>query len=221
MRNKNVLLILDGHTSRENPIALEYLKLYGVNVLILPGHCTHVLQLFDVGLAGPLKEKFTTILLRNLKDPKLYVHNLMAENIRKIVIQSFIDAWAITCTSVNVAAAARITGINPVDRSAPRNTGFLKDLTPDEQAKQERIEARKAKSLDINCSIITANEKIEEIRETVKKSKDDADLAKSINDFNSADDFFNFYFEAARSRGVYMLSVPRACGSFTFDKYFE
>ena len=221
LRNKSILLILDGHSSRENPIALEYLKLYNVEVLILPGHCTHVLQLFDVGLAGPLKEKFTQILLRNLKNEKMYTHDVMSENIRRIVIESFINAWVTTCTATNVAAAARITGINPVDRTAPRNTGFLKDLTPDELARQQRIEARKAQGLDINCCLITSDEKIQEIRETVKKSKDDADLAKSISEFDSADDFFRFYFKAAASHGVHMLTVPHACGTYTFDKFFE
>ena len=221
LRGKNLLLIMDGHSSRENPIALEYLKLYGIEVLILPGHCTHVLQLFDVGLAAPLKDKFTNNLLRALKDPRMYVYNAMSENIRRIVVEAFMNAWASTCTATNVASAARITGIHPVNRNAPRETGFLKDLTPEEVARQARIDARKANSLDINCCIITSDEKIAEIRETVKKSKDDALLARSLNEFENADEFFSFYFNAARDHGVYALSVPPACAEYSFDKFFS
>ena len=61
------LLIMDGHTSRENPLALNLLRRKNFTVLILPAHCTHVLQLFDVGLASPMKKHFTQQLHECLK----------------------------------------------------------------------------------------------------------------------------------------------------------
>jgi hypothetical protein len=50
-----VLLILDGHGTRRNLRAMMIFDLFNVDVLILPGHTTHVLQPFDVGIASPLK----------------------------------------------------------------------------------------------------------------------------------------------------------------------
>ena len=220
MQNREFLLILDGHTSRENPIALEYLRAYRVSVLVLPGHCTHVLQLFDVGLAGALKEKFGIILRRNLKDKRMYTQNVMSENIRKIVVESFVEAWNSVCNKSNCEHAARITGIYPVDPEAPKATGFLKDLTPEERARQDAIDARKRNRLDINASIITADEKIEEIRQTVRRS-DDADLCKRMNDFPDPASFFRFYFQKAKENGAIMLSKPMPCAGFDLDQFCE
>ena len=67
------LLICDGHSSRENPLALQLLHSAKIRVIILPAHTTHVLQLFDVGLAAILKKRFTALLLEMLKKKEAYV----------------------------------------------------------------------------------------------------------------------------------------------------
>jgi hypothetical protein len=54
------VLIMDGHTSRENPTAMSIFQIYHVRVIILPSHTSHFLQMFDVVLAGPLKVSFKT-----------------------------------------------------------------------------------------------------------------------------------------------------------------
>lgn len=46
--DQKALLIVDGHTSRENPISLYILKTLNIDVLVLPSHTTHLLQMFDV-----------------------------------------------------------------------------------------------------------------------------------------------------------------------------
>ena len=51
IRSKKALIICDGHTSRENPLALCLLRKANIAVIVLPSHTTHVLQMFDVGLA--------------------------------------------------------------------------------------------------------------------------------------------------------------------------
>ena len=218
LQDSPFLLILDGHTSRENPIALEYLKAYNVEVLILPGHCTHVLQLFDVALAAALKEKFGIILRRNLKDKRMYTQSVMSENIRKIYVESFLESWSCVCNKGNCESGARITGIYPMNPEAPKETGFLKDLTPEERARQDAIDARKRNRLDINASIVTSPEKIEEIRETVKKS-DDVDLCKRMSDFENAEEFFRFYFAKAKEKGAVMLSKPMPCAGWNIAQY--
>jgi hypothetical protein len=56
--DKPVLLLLDGHISRMNITPLMIFYLLNVDILIIPGHTTHILQSFDVGIAVPLKAKF-------------------------------------------------------------------------------------------------------------------------------------------------------------------
>ena len=215
------LLILDGHTSRENPLALEYLSLYSVYVLVLPGHCTHVLQLFDAGLAAPLKERFTIIFTRNLKDKRSYTENTMSANMRKIAVESFVEAWDNICNKPNCEAAAKISGTFPVDKNGPISSGMVIDLTPQEKARQDEIDRRKANRLDINSSIITNPEKIAEIRQTVARNRDDEPLAKQISSFESADAFFEFVFNEAANHNARMLSVPPPCQGYSFERYFE
>ena len=55
--SKQGIVICDGHSSRENPLALQILRLANLRFFILPAHTTHVLQLFDAGLAAILKKK--------------------------------------------------------------------------------------------------------------------------------------------------------------------
>lgn len=43
IRKAKAVLILDGHNSRENPIAIDLLKLSNIEVIILPSHTTHLL----------------------------------------------------------------------------------------------------------------------------------------------------------------------------------
>ena len=58
IRNKSAVLILDGHNSRENPLTLYLLKMNNIDVIILPAHTTHLLQMFDVVLARKFKKNF-------------------------------------------------------------------------------------------------------------------------------------------------------------------
>jgi hypothetical protein len=55
--DQRCLLVLDGHSSRFTVEASAFLNEEGVDVLILPSHCTHVLQAFDVCIASPLKTR--------------------------------------------------------------------------------------------------------------------------------------------------------------------
>ena len=64
IRSKTAVLILDGHSTRMNPGALEYLKRFNVKVVTLPAHTTHILQPFDVGLAGAFKSTFKKAMIR-------------------------------------------------------------------------------------------------------------------------------------------------------------
>lgn len=63
IRNEKVLLIVDGHSSRSTPDALKLLRENDIELLVLPAHLTHLLQPFDVGIAGTLKMLFRKSLI--------------------------------------------------------------------------------------------------------------------------------------------------------------
>ena len=71
-------------------------------------------------LVWSLKDKFTFLFTQNLINTNMYSCQTMSENMRKIAIESFVGAWNSTCKKNNCEAAARITGIYPVDPDAPK-----------------------------------------------------------------------------------------------------
>lgn len=156
LRECQVLLIMDGHTSRENPLALSLCRKARIEVLILPSHTTHVLQMFDVGLASPLKQGFSQRFKKELK--KAFANTTLASNMAKFrfaCISSFLDAWRCSCTRANCMSAAKATGIFPFDPTAPRNSVFVRDLRPDEQERYNARMRRQQSRLTINNQIIT------------------------------------------------------------------
>jgi hypothetical protein len=63
-RGSDCLLIVDGHTSRACPSALEIFRRFRVHVLTLPSHTSYICQFLDVGLASLLKRAIKSHLQR-------------------------------------------------------------------------------------------------------------------------------------------------------------
>jgi hypothetical protein len=47
--------VVDGHTSRACPLALEIFRRFRIHILTPPSHTSHICQFFDVGLVSALK----------------------------------------------------------------------------------------------------------------------------------------------------------------------
>jgi len=54
-KNERVLLIMDGHSSRNNATLMEKLSEHLIDVLILPAHASHILQPLDLTVNGSFK----------------------------------------------------------------------------------------------------------------------------------------------------------------------
>jgi hypothetical protein len=67
IRGKQILLIVDGHSSRANPSALQYLQKNDISLLILPSHVTHICQPFDLGSQALLRLNIKKLLNRVTK----------------------------------------------------------------------------------------------------------------------------------------------------------
>ena len=67
IRNMPALLIVDGHSSRQCPIAIELMKIHNNNIVVLPSHTSHITQMFDVLLASSLKVTYKEKLMRVCK----------------------------------------------------------------------------------------------------------------------------------------------------------
>ena len=132
IRNQKALLIMDGHHSRENPVAIMLLEANNINLLILPSHVTHILQMFDVCLASPMKSKFTTLfqkkVIENLTNNTFQTN---IANIRHASIYAAITAWISVCTLDNCVSAAKKTGTYPCDVNVVKSSPYVRTLEGD------------------------------------------------------------------------------------------
>ena len=166
LRNKKAVLILDGHNSRQNPIALKALRNNNIEVIILPVHTTHLLQMFDVVLSRPFKKNFAKKLTKIFEKECLQTKDKsMMFIIRECVIEALIKSWSDTCTVENYLTAARITGSFPTNYDAIKNSPFIHDLSNEEKelARKKRNNIR----LNINGRHLTDPIVLEEINNVI------------------------------------------------------
>ena len=165
IRACRALLVVDGHGSRECPLALQILAQQGVDVLVLPAHTTHITQMFDVVLAAPLKKAFTKYMRKLIKENPLNgeEHTQIAR-LRYYSIISFLSAWQNVRTLKMCTKAAATTGWYPFDADAAASSRYAETRT--EEQDQAYLDKRAQRSrLDINAKMITAPDVLQEITE--------------------------------------------------------
>ena len=133
IRNDRILLIVDGHPSRQNFTAALILYLFNIDLLLIPPHTSHLLQAFDVAVASPLKtyfkehlikEKFDSFFANGFADAKQ-----TAKDLRSSMIRAFLDAMCKSTTPSNIHEGFRSSGIVPIDRNVPLSSEFAVDAT--------------------------------------------------------------------------------------------
>lgn len=114
---RRVLLIMDGHTTRRNVDALWYMYNFGIDVLTLPGHCSHVLQPFDVGIAAPLKAAIRKQLTQIAAVVRTGVFRgwTQAAVKRFVLVSAFLESLPRALTPMNARSSFSKTGIWPVN----------------------------------------------------------------------------------------------------------
>ena len=132
IRNKTIILIVDGHKSRGNYYAAKLLSKFNILLLILPGHTSHVLQAFDVGVASPLKTAFAKFLQEyhlQIGDEITItnISNLKTDDLRNMMIECFTKALDEAASISNIQSSFKKTGIVPVNPSEPLSNEFTFD----------------------------------------------------------------------------------------------
>lgn len=170
IRNSRAALILDGHSSRACPIALWLLDKANVEVIIEPSNTSHVVQMFDVGLANPFKTSFRQIFHRLGKNDATDFPSIIAR-LRNHATQAIISSWAAASGLVNRMSAARATGLYPFNPDNVLNSRFVFQLNEQQMARQAQRDARRRAGLDINCKILTTGTMMNRIREKVQEQE--------------------------------------------------
>jgi hypothetical protein len=100
---------------------------------VFPGHCSHVLQPFDVSVAAPLKIAFkkaflevTFPSLEELLDSVPYIERKRtAAALRHAMVSAMIDAIEISCSRKNILSGFQASGISPCDPDQPLRNHFV------------------------------------------------------------------------------------------------
>ena len=136
LRDEPVLLFLDGHPSRWDFRANLVFWLMNVDVLTFPGHCSHLLQMFDVAIASSLKSELKKELseagfrdfLENLNVADFCVkRKKTAAEMRSLLIESFFTAYEKVVTRKNCRASFRATGVSPYDPTRVLHSQYAVD----------------------------------------------------------------------------------------------
>lgn len=98
---------MDGHKSRENSVVLKILKDHNIDVFIIPSHSSHLTQLFDVGIASPMKACFSDILKSLMRNFKIGENN--TGQIRLFCIKATIMSFDIKTNKKSCLIAAELT----------------------------------------------------------------------------------------------------------------
>ena len=124
LQNQECLLLLDGHSSRLSYRSMLLFWIFHVDVVLIPGHCTHVLQPFDVGIASPLKVNYKALICKkNFKEGN--DNDFHRSAIRDAMISSFIDALHKTCTPGNISSSFAKAGVCPLDPGSPLQSQYV------------------------------------------------------------------------------------------------
>ena len=125
LRNEPILLFVDGHGSRWDFAANLIFWLFNIDVVCFPGHTSHLLQMFDVCIAGPLKQEFKkqlyaqnfTQFMESLDPADIASGKVSARQLRATMLEAFLAACDEVITRKNCKKSFEATGISPYNPS--------------------------------------------------------------------------------------------------------
>jgi hypothetical protein len=167
LRRKKCLLIIDGASSRATPWALEYLMVMGIQVLVIPAHTSHLMQMFDIVLASIVKrifrDKCLSIGARVPSDISSTIGKL-----RYIAIAAIVSAWSSACDISNCHAAASKAGIFPFNKENVFNSELIPSAELINFLSEKDNRRRTPNRIEISGRVITETSLINELRDRQK-----------------------------------------------------
>ena len=131
LRDQRILLLLDGHKSRNNYFVARVFDSFGIDILIFPGHTSHILQAFDVSVASPLKTAYKEWLLTYDLDLENLIQTLRPrkklKEIRIMMIKCLNNALSQSATLGNIQSGFKASGVCPLNKNAPLQSKFAMD----------------------------------------------------------------------------------------------
>jgi hypothetical protein len=124
LRDREMLLVVDGHKTRVNVLAAAILILNGIDVIVLRPHSSHLIQMFDVGIACALKTAFKNELEKRIKKIMKIPPGRKLQAMRIALVESFINAAHPQSTPGNILSGFGKSGVSPLHLMKPLRSQF-------------------------------------------------------------------------------------------------
>ena len=125
-----VVLFFDGHFSHMGIRLIQKACSLGIHLFCLPPNTTHVLQPLDVGVFGPVKQRWRVIL-------KTHKIKTKATNITKERFPSLIQQlWGRSITAEHLQGGFRAVGLVPFSPSAVKPSQLAPSLVAERRSRQ-------------------------------------------------------------------------------------
>jgi hypothetical protein len=124
LRDQDMLLVADGHKTCISVLAAAIEILKGIDVLVLPPHSSHLIQVFDVGITPALKTASKNELEKRIKKIMKAPPGRTFQAMRMALVESFINAVHRGATPGNILRGFRKSDICPVNPMKPLRSQF-------------------------------------------------------------------------------------------------
>jgi hypothetical protein len=137
LRSEEANLFVDGHSSRINSEAVQYLNTHRVRLIILPAHISHALRPFDRVIATPFKAQVKQFHTLPARIRRLVITALQGQSdeaaARYRLVSAIVDAWGRTATISNCEQAFKATGICPFSPDAMMASEHVRPAGPGDE----------------------------------------------------------------------------------------
>jgi hypothetical protein len=124
LRDEHILLIIDGHKTRLSLLAALIFETNGLDVLVLPPRSSHLLQMFDLSPASPIKTAFKKKLNKPMSEISPARSGEKMQRIQIALIESFIHALHREPTLAHIISEFSRTGICPFNLDVVLRSDF-------------------------------------------------------------------------------------------------
>ena len=217
LREEPVLLFVDGHPSRWDFKACLILWLFNVDCVTFPGHTSHLLQMFDVCLAGPLKHEFKkqvlsgnfeNVLTEEERANFAKYRKLNAKGMRAVMIHAFLTAYEKIFTTDNSAKSFSATGIAPLSPQRVIESSYCMD-----PPSQHIFRARQSKA---SGKWLTSEESLREMfRDENRRELTEEDLKQSL------DEIYGELRAASIEHGIPLGDPPEFLSKHPADEIYK
>jgi len=152
------LLLLDSYSSREDSKTLEFLKNNNCKVIAFPSHCSHVLQVLDLGLHMRFKcffKKERRIAMRESEKGTVNLEKLDSSEKAKARVIHIVAAKRALHSAIEsgrIMDAFKVAGFFPSDKAKALQNPYVRIVSEDEHSEPMDLSSSRRKRVSISGS---------------------------------------------------------------------